>query len=50
MFVFNLTSDLSDGQHFDLIHHDNIWLEAQFAANLEAAVTCLVHAEYDSVI
>ena len=50
VFVFNLKPDLSDGPHFDLIRHGNIRLETRFAGNLEAAVTCLVHAEYDSVI
>ena len=47
---FNLIPDLSDGPHFDLIRRGNIWLEAHFERNLAVAVTCLVHAEYDSVI
>ena len=50
VFVFNLILDLSDGPHFDLVRHGNIWLEAHFEGNLAAAVTCLVHVEYDSVL
>ena len=36
--------------NFDLIHCGNIRLKARFAVNLEAAVTCLVYTEYDSMI
>ena len=50
VFVFNLTSDLSDGLYFDLILHGNIQLQAWFKANLEADVSGVVHVEYDSVI
>ena len=50
VFVFNLVPDLSDGLHFDLVHHSNGQQEVRFTTNLAEAVTCLVHAEYDSVI
>ena len=47
---FNLTPDLSDGPHFDLVRRGNIQLEARFSQNLAQALTCVVHAEYDSVL
>ena len=50
IFVFNLTSNLSDGTHFDLVSRISPQLEVRFRQNLEEAVTCLVHAKYDSVI
>ena len=49
VFVSHLVTDLSDGPHFDFVHDGNVRLEVRFAQNLQAAVTCLVHAEYDSL-
>ena len=50
IFVFNLTPDLSDEPYFNLAWHENFGVEADFSQNLVQAVTCVVHAEYDSML
>ena len=50
LFAFDLTPDLSDGNHFNLIKHGNLRLEIHFNAALTATATAIVYAEFENVI
>ena len=50
LFAFDLTPDLSDGGHFNVIKQGNLRLELHFQAQLEESVNAIVYAEFDNVI
>lgn len=50
LFLFDLSPDLCDGEHFNLIHHSNLRLELKFSKALEKTVSLIVFAEFESLI
>jgi hypothetical protein len=50
LFAFDLTPDMSEAGHFNLIKTGNIRLEIHFSAALDQTINCLAYAEYDSVL
>ncbi|XP_041460945.1 uncharacterized protein F54H12.2-like [Lytechinus variegatus] len=50
LFAFDLTPDLSDGCHLNLIRQGNLRLELQFEAPLLNTVNCIVYSEGQGLI
>lgn len=50
LYAFDMTPDMTDGSHVDLIKHGNIKMELQFKEALASTVNVIVYAEYDNVI
>ncbi|GBM28476.1 Uncharacterized protein F54H12.2 [Araneus ventricosus] len=50
IYSFDLTPDLCDGSHFNLLHQGNLRVEAKFARALEETVSVLVYAEFQNII
>lgn len=50
LFLFDLTPDLCDAEHFSLIRHSNLRIESKFTKPLEKTVSFLVFAEFESLI
>ncbi|XP_035204927.1 uncharacterized protein F54H12.2-like [Stegodyphus dumicola] len=50
LFAFDLSPDLCDGEHFNLIRHSNLRLEVKFGVALEQTISVLVYAEFESVL
>ncbi|XP_035226899.1 uncharacterized protein F54H12.2-like [Stegodyphus dumicola] len=50
LFRFDLSPDLCDGSHLNLIRHSNLRLEIKFDSPLEQTVTLLVYAEFENLI
>ena len=49
-FAFDLTADLDDGGHFQLVKQGNLQLELQFKTPLPETINVIVYAEFDNVI
>ena len=49
-FGKDLTPDLSSAEHFNPVQSGNVQLSIQFAKALPHTVTCLVYAEFESII
>ncbi|GFY23402.1 uncharacterized protein F54H12.2 [Trichonephila clavipes] len=47
LFLFDLTPDLCDGEHFNLIRHSNLRIELKFNKALEQTVSLIVFAEFE---
>lgn len=50
LFAYNLSADLCDGEHFNLIKHSNLRIEMKFEKPLEETVCVIVFAEFENVI
>ncbi|XP_071489536.1 uncharacterized protein F54H12.2-like [Diadema antillarum] len=50
LFAFDLTSDLSDGCHLNLIKQGNLRLELQFDVAIPNTVNCIVYSEGQGLI
>nr|XP_002123084.2 uncharacterized protein F54H12.2-like [Ciona intestinalis] len=50
LFAFNLTPDLADGTHFDLIKSGDLSLEAKFGNALTNSVNIIIYAEFQNLI
>ncbi|XP_020296352.1 uncharacterized protein F54H12.2-like [Pseudomyrmex gracilis] len=52
LFAFDLTPDLSANcvEHWNLVKHGSLRIEARFEKALETTINCLVYAEFDSVL
>ncbi|XP_033107266.1 uncharacterized protein F54H12.2-like [Anneissia japonica] len=50
LFAFDLTPDLSNSGHFNLIKRGNIRLEIQFATALTETINVIIYSEFDSLI
>lgn len=50
LFLFDLTSDLCDGAHMNLVRHSNLRLEIKFNIALARTISVLVYAEFENVI
>ena len=50
LFAFDLTPDLSDGGHFNIVKQGNLRLELHFKSQLPQTVNAIIYAEFDNVI
>ncbi len=50
LFAFDLTPDLNDGSHFNLVKQGNLRLELHFGRPLPETICVIVYAEYDNII
>ena len=50
LYGFDLTPDLSDGEHFHLVKKGNLRLEIKFSTALAASVNVVVYAEFDDLV
>jgi hypothetical protein len=50
LFAFDLTPDLNDGSHFNLVKQGNLRLELHFAKPLPETINVIVYAEFDNII
>jgi hypothetical protein len=50
LYAFDLTPDLSKGDHFNLIKQGDVRLSLKFAEALPRAVTVIAYAEFENVI
>jgi len=50
LYSYNLSPDLPEIDHFNLLRQGNVRLVLKFAEALQRAVTAIVYAECDSII
>jgi len=50
LYAFDLTVDLGEDDHFNLVKHGNVRLALKFADALAEKVTIIAFAEFDNVI
>ncbi|GFS51399.1 uncharacterized protein F54H12.2 [Trichonephila inaurata madagascariensis] len=50
LFLFDLSPDLCEGEHFYLIRHSNLRIELKFNKALNETVSIIVFAEFESLI
>jgi len=52
LWTFDLTPDgsASSGTHWSPMKQGNFRIELKFAKNLPTAITCIVYAEFDSLL
>lgn len=50
LFAFDITPDLCDGDHFNLLKSGLLLLEFQFASNLVQPIHLIVYMEFDNLI
>jgi len=50
LYAYDLTADLAEFYHFNLVKHGNLRLALKFFAALEQTVTVIAYAEFDNVI
>ncbi|XP_042911668.1 uncharacterized protein F54H12.2-like [Parasteatoda tepidariorum] len=50
LYAFDLSPDLCDGDHFNLIKHSNLRIEMKFEKPLDGTVCVIVFAEFENVI
>ena len=50
LFAFDLTPDLDDNGHFQVVKHGNLRLEMHFKNALTTTVNTIIYAEFDNVI
>jgi hypothetical protein len=50
MFAFDLTPDMCNGDHFNLVKNGNLRISLNFKSNLSENVNCLVYMEHENII
>ena len=50
LYAFDLTPDLAEGGHFNLLRQGNVRLELKFGAALVETVNVIVYAEFENII
>ena len=50
LFAFDLTPDLNEGDHFNVVKQGNLRLEIHFGAALADTINVVVYAEFENVI
>jgi hypothetical protein len=50
IFAFNLTPDLNDGTHFNIVKQGNLRLEIHFAQPLAATINVVAYAEFENIL
>ena len=49
LYAFDLTPDLADGGHFNLLKRGNVRLDLKFGAALESTINVIAYAEFESL-
>ena len=47
---FDLTPDLADGGHFNLLKQGNVRLDLKFGAALESTINVIAYAEFENCL
>ena len=50
LYVFDLTSDLAEEGHFNLMKHRNVRLDLKFGTALPNTINVIAYAEFESVL
>jgi len=50
LYAYDLTTDLAEDDHFNLVKHGNVRLALKFSAALELTVTVIAYAEIGSQV
>jgi len=50
LYAYDLTADLAEADHFNLVKHGSVRLPLKFSAALEQTVSVIAYAEFDNVI
>lgn len=50
MFAFDLTPDMCNGDHFNLVKNGNLRISLNFKTSLSENVNCLVYMEHENII
>ena len=50
LFHFDLTADLCDGAHLNLVRHSNLRLEIKFNSPLQQTISVIVYGEFQNLI
>ena len=50
LYPIDLTADMAEGAHTDVVKYGNLRLEAHFSTALPKPVNCICYAEYDNMI
>ncbi|XP_035233536.1 uncharacterized protein F54H12.2-like [Stegodyphus dumicola] len=50
LYAFDLSPDLCDGEHMNLIKHSNLRLEMKFRAPLSQTISVIVYSEFENII
>jgi len=50
LYAYDLTADLAEDDHFNLVKHGNVRLALKFSTALEQTVSVIAYAEFDNVI
>ena len=50
IFAFDLTGDLTDGSHFNLVRSGNLRMNLTFAKKLDEAICCIIYIEFQNLI
>ncbi len=50
LFAFDLTPDMCNSDHLNLIRSGNVRIELKFGEALAAAICCIVYMEYESIM
>lgn len=50
LYAFDLSPDLSSGQHFNLKKRGNLRLEIHFRSHLHSGINIVVYAEFDNIL
>ena len=50
LFVFNLNSELTDGEHIERAKRGSVRLEVRFSRALPHPISSIIFAEFDSLI
>jgi hypothetical protein len=50
LYAFDLSPDLSEGEHFNLTRHGSVRLDMKFATALPHTVTVIAYAEFENLI
>jgi len=49
LYAYDLTVDLAEGDHFNVVKHESMRLALKFSAALEQTVSVIAYAEFDNV-
>jgi len=50
LYAYDLTADLAEDDHFNLVKYGNVRLALKFSAALEQTVSVIAYAEFNNVI
>ena len=50
LFAFDLSGDLTNGSHFNLIRNGNLRMNITFGKKLDEAVCCIIYMEFQNLI